>query len=69
MYDRALGHAIMEGQGVENEELEWGFGQLVPLIFCVLPFIAAGESYWGEYVPNFQAVVAHKILQTNILPK
>ncbi|KAF1955306.1 hypothetical protein CC80DRAFT_536280 [Byssothecium circinans] len=48
MSDRALGHAIMESQKVENKELEWGFGQLVPLIFCVLPFIAAGESYRDE---------------------
>lgn len=62
MYDRALGHAIMENQGVKNEELEWGFGQLVPLIFCVLPFIAAGESYWGKCAPDFEIVVSYKFL-------
>ncbi|KAK5745275.1 hypothetical protein LTR17_001436 [Elasticomyces elasticus] len=50
MEDRELGHAIMEWQKVENAELDWGFGQLVPLIFCILPFIAAGESYWDEYL-------------------
>ncbi|KAK4951186.1 hypothetical protein LTR10_010158 [Elasticomyces elasticus] len=50
MGDRAVGHAIMTRQDVPNDELEWGFGQLVPLIFCVLPFIAAGESYWDEYL-------------------
>ncbi|KAK5676552.1 hypothetical protein LTS10_010853 [Elasticomyces elasticus] len=48
MSDRASGHAVMKSQYVENTEVDWGFGQLVPLIFCILPFIAAGESYWDE---------------------
>lgn len=46
--NRQYAHNIMEDQKVENEELEWGFGQLVPLIFCILPFIAAGEAFWGK---------------------
>tara|TARA_R110002003_G_scaffold9_43_gene800 strand:+ start:1400 stop:2413 length:1014 start_codon:yes stop_codon:yes gene_type:complete len=58
MNDRALGHAIMESQDVENKELEWGFGQLVPLIFCILPFMAAGESYWGKSALDFEIFVA-----------
>ena len=48
MTDRDYGHAIMGEQETENEELDWGFGQLVPLIFCILPFIAAGEACWGK---------------------
>jgi hypothetical protein len=50
----------MESQKVVNKELEWGFGQLVPLIFCILPFMAAGESYWGKCAPDFEIVVAHE---------
>ena len=48
MTDRDYGHAIMGEQETENEELDWGFGQLVPLIFCILPSIAAGEAWWGK---------------------
>ena len=50
--DRQYGHLIMKSQGVDNKELEWGFGQLVPLIFCVLPFITAGEALWGKFAVN-----------------
>ena len=48
--DRAHGHEIIRDQGTKNEELEWGFGQIVPLVFCVLPFIAAGEAFWGKFM-------------------
>jgi hypothetical protein len=51
--DWAYGHNIMENLGVENTELQWGFGQFVPLIFCVLLFIVAGESYWGKSIAIF----------------
>jgi hypothetical protein len=50
--DRDTGRLIMIDQEVANEETEWGFGQLVPLFFCILPFIAAGESYWGKCALN-----------------
>lgn len=45
--DRALGHITIMGQNVDNSELEWGSGQLILLIFCVLPFLAVVESAWG----------------------
>ena len=52
MDDRAWGHEIMKTQNVENTELRWGFGQLVPLIICILPFITAGENFWGNCASN-----------------
>lgn len=65
--DSAGGHALIESQGIENSEFEWVFGQIVPLIFCVLPFITAGEFLWGMSPTKSRPSVAHEILQMNIL--
>lgn len=45
IYDRNHGTELIESA----EEDVWGFGQVVPLILLMLPFMAAAEGWHGEY--------------------
>lgn len=42
--DRGQGHSLMS----KNDEDMWGFGQLLPLLLLVLPFMSAWEVHHGE---------------------
>lgn len=59
--DRYSGHSIMDQQKVDNKELQWGFGQIVPLIFCILPFMAAIEAYRGMCHPKLSFTVTQEL--------
>lgn len=35
---------------LSSESAEWGFGQIISLFLLCLPFLSAGEAYFGEFV-------------------
>lgn len=35
---------------VRNQESTWGFGQILPMMLLLLPLLAIGEQFYGEYL-------------------
>lgn len=35
-----------------SEEDSWGFGQWIPVLLLMLPFLAMGETFYGEYIED-----------------
>jgi len=43
------GWAMFKQQGIKNGELQASFGQLVPLFFCILPFLSMFQTFHGMF--------------------
>ncbi|KIM19575.1 hypothetical protein M408DRAFT_334344 [Serendipita vermifera MAFF 305830] len=64
--DVRLGQSLMS----ENKELDWGFGQIVPILLLMLPIMGAVQAWYDQVkdrgaVQEWSDLIKHQILSKN----